>query len=201
MYIAADDAQKQSFWLAGSAAVLQLLQVLFKFDAVAACIREDLELESRLVIAISKFTADRPDTKSKTELVKDSDELEAWVTPLSSRFATSLLDNLSQQATDTAGTTARRSSKLKLVKHILLSYIKPLFTSTPHPMLNPETGRKLDRRRGGELFGDSYLDGEWKGRAGDDGSSGAAGCWRVYLYLLTLIDVSNPSVLSILNDR
>lgn len=118
------------------------------------------------------------------------------MTPLSSKIASTLLSELAGAKDRTTGAASGRHS-VRLAKHILLSYIKPLFTSSPHPMLNPDTGRKLDRRRGGDLFGDSYVDGDWKGQSVDAEDTGAVGCWRTYLYILSLIEVS----LNILRHR
>lgn len=183
---ASEHAQRQSFWLAGSTAVLELLQVLLNNDFVKTCATEDTETEARLVISLSKYLSSRRAVR-ETGHSKEEEDLDAWVTPLSSRIALNLLDNLLSTESDKS---ASRRHQIKLVKHILLSYVKPLFTSSPHPMLNPDTGRKLDRRRGGDLFGDSYIDGDWKGQSVQAEAAGAIGCWKVYLYLLTLIDVS-----------
>lgn len=105
-----------------------------------------------------------------------------------------MLTNLSSTGNERQTGTNATEHRLRLVKHVLLTYIKPLFITTPHPMLNPDTARKLDRKRGGDLFGDSYMDGDWKGRSVDAEETGAVGCWKTYLYFLTMIDVS--SVLS-----
>lgn len=189
---ASEDAQRQSFCLAGSTTVLELLQMLLNNDSVKMYATEEIEIEARLVISLSKYTSSRGDIR-ETGHSKEEEDSDAWVTPLSSRIATTLLDSLLYSESDKS---ASRRHQIKLVKHILLSYIKPLFTSSPHPMLNPETGRKLDRRRGGDLFGDSYVDGDWKGQSVQAEAAGAIGCWKVYMYLLTLINVSpDPAVL------
>lgn len=158
---------------------------------VPTFIADELDRESKITIALSKFTA--------TELAtgpQATHDLDLWVTPLSNRLATEMLAQLANKNNEKDGLNAKKN-RLQLVKHVLLSYIKPLFTTTPHPMLNPDTGRKLDRRRGGDLFGDSYMDGEWKGRSIDADDVGAVGCWKTYLYILTLIDVSESRSLPV----
>lgn len=188
---ASEDAQKQSFWLAGSTSVLQLLHGLFKLDGVLAFIVLELNREARTVISLSKYT-----TAPLSSNTSDEQYLDPWTTPLSNKLALEMLSQLASQHSEGSDVSASQH-RIKLSKHILLSYIKPLFTTTPHPLLNPETGRKLDRRRGGDLFGDSYIDGDWKGQSLHAEETGAVGCWKTYLYVLSMIEVSDCLVMHI----
>ena len=52
-----------------------------------------------------------------------------------------------------------------VLEHVLREFVKPVFQSNPHPLLNPETGRKLPRPAGGPLGHLDYLEGQgWKTR-------------------------------------
>ncbi|RPD62074.1 hypothetical protein L226DRAFT_613398 [Lentinus tigrinus ALCF2SS1-7] len=49
------------------------------------------------------------------------------------------------------------------LERVLCDFVKPVFQSNPHPLLNAETGRKLPRPAGGPLGHLDYLEGqEWK---------------------------------------
>ncbi|KAI0722009.1 hypothetical protein C8T65DRAFT_629979 [Cerioporus squamosus] len=51
------------------------------------------------------------------------------------------------------------------LERVLRDFVKPIFESNPHPLLNVETGRKLPRAAGGPLGHLDYLEGqEWKAR-------------------------------------
>ncbi|KAF8591494.1 hypothetical protein K439DRAFT_1553144 [Ramaria rubella] len=52
---------------------------------------------------------------------------------------------------------------LQTITCVLFQHIKPLFAKTPHPSLNPESGRKLSRPAGGPFAAhDHYNDQIWK---------------------------------------
>jgi hypothetical protein len=155
--------------------------VFCSIAVVQTHILQSIERHANMVIALSKFV-EVVLPASNLYAMDYQQDLDSWTNPLSSNVASALLSVFDKHATE--------HSNLVLVKQILLNYIKPLFSSTPHPMLNPDTGRKLDRRRGGDLFGDSYIDGQWKGLTEEAESAGAVGCWKVYIYLLTLLKVS-----------
>lgn len=185
--LAPEDAQKQSFWLAGSTSALQLLQSLFGLNIVLSFACSELEREAKMIITLSKYSVSSLSSDDWHE-----QQVDPWITPLSSKIAHEMLSHLASRLHNEPDTVMRQH-RIRLSKHILLSYIKPLFTNTPHPMLNPETGRKLDRRRGGDLFGDSWMDGDWKGQSVSAEEMGAIGCWKTYLYVLSIIEVSFPT--------
>lgn len=58
---------------------------------------------------------------------------------------------------------------IPLLERILNFHVKPLFKPTPHPMLNPDTARKLPRALGGPLAQLDHFEGQvWKTHLGID---------------------------------
>ncbi|KAI0253036.1 hypothetical protein BJV78DRAFT_1196075 [Lactifluus subvellereus] len=52
---------------------------------------------------------------------------------------------------------------LPLLEEVLMKHMKPIFQGNPHPMLNPETGRKLPRTAGGYAATQDAYEGQvWK---------------------------------------
>jgi hypothetical protein len=125
-----------------------------------------------LVTAIARFVS------TQAENVEES----AWTSALSASLAQSLLTDLLASQT--------HKSRIELVRSILLDYLKPLFQQTPHKNIHPETGRRLDRQRGGDQFSDIWVEQLWKGKTEQGEAAGAIGCWNVLEYALSLLEVS-----------
>jgi hypothetical protein len=124
----------------------------------------------------------------------------AWINQLSSSLAQSILARLA----------FADSERLASGKDILLNYLKPLFSSTPHPALHPETARTLPRTRGGDLFSDTWAESLWKGKSQAGEALGGLGCWKVLAQVIRMLkesDLENlwpllvPPLLTMLDDH
>lgn len=123
------------------------------------------------MVAVSRFCVSTTDN--------DDVATTPWTSPLSSSLAYGILDNLLSQPDC--------PTRFDIVRCILLDHIKPLFQQTPHKRIHPDTGRKLSRQRGGEQFGDSWVEELWKGKTDEGEQAGAVGCWRVLQSALGLL--------------
>ena len=59
------------------------------------------------------------------------------------------------------------SPSRELVSVVLTDKLRPIFKSSPHPHLSPQTGRKLARPAGGSMAMQDYYEGQlWKQHPG-----------------------------------
>lgn len=187
-----------SYWRTGASAVFELLQSLLQLRTVLDELHSSKEDLSRAIVATATFCRIEDD-----EAHQDDGD---WTTPLSLSLSKSILERLLGRDCP--------FSRISIIEHILLSYIKPLFLSNPHPSVHPGTGRKLARPRGGDLFVDHFGSAAWKGNAhveqAGNRSTGAIGCWRVYQYLLGILEKNEleqiwhllvPPLMAMLDDH
>ena len=167
-------------------AILQLLQTLLDLSNFTQATLSSIETLANTLVTLSRFVKDAWESVEPDE--------QDWATPLSSSLASSLLSRfLPIKSPKTASTSsAPFISRQAIAQHILLGYIKPLFVNTPHPSLHPETGRKLSRIRGGDLFSDVWVEGKWKGKNREADQLGAVGCWKVFEFVISLLEVLWP---------
>lgn len=171
--------------------MLQLFQALLRLGPVSTYLHASVD---RLALALVPLMHHASSASADT----DDSLIIDWTTTQSTSIANSLLKGL-------LGPSCPFSHR-DIAQHILLTYLKPLFQSTPHPSLHPETSRKLARDRGGELFRDNFGEGAWKGKS----PSGGLGCWKVLAYVLEMLskeDVEQiwhllvPPLLTMLDDH
>lgn len=183
--IAPELAQMQSYWRAGSTAVLQLLDRLLALAPCSRYVHSSIQQQARLLVTVARFEKyGGPATSDESD--------DGWTTPLSSTLARTILSRFGPSEDGSAKTTTDTPpSRRELAEHILAHHIKPLFSKSPHPHLHPDTARKLSRIRGGDLFSGRWTEDVWKGKSEAFESLNSVGCWRVVQYAITLVDVSD----------
>lgn len=175
-YTDADTSKIQSYWRAGALGLIQLIHVVLKIPAFHSEVLADSDVKSNMVIALCKFL---PSSTAGGDWTSQSHE-EQWTSQLAGRISQGTLSQI----------LPVNGSGIELSRHILTTYIKPIFSASPNVFVDPETGRKLHRPLGGDLFRDTFRDDPWKGKTERDAELGAVGCWRVYEYVLEMLQVS-----------
>ena len=167
-------SQQLSYWRAGADTVTALLSSVIKHQAIAQIVRDSSDVTASLINTLAKFTSLPLSASAKGKGKED-----AWTNAITAAEASEILNLI---------LPPDHEARLNNAKDILLQHLKPIFSATPHVKLHPETGRKLPRALGGDLFEPDYGDGVWKGKSEADAQAGAVGCWRLYQWVLGLLE-------------
>lgn len=180
-------------------------------DVASTPLKSDKGLALGTVAACARFVDLGVDGSPQEQGSEDT--LPAWSTPLAARAAQSIIDTLVPDDDQQPSETTPKfifASRHQLAHSLLSEQVRPLFSSAPHPMLNPQTARKLDRARGGDHFSDTWVDPTWKGKSRETQIIGAIGSWRVFRYAISLLnpqDVESvwplvvPPLMTLLDDH